>query len=557
MLRLSPPTNNLSAMAKKKKNDGSGLVLLPFAGLLAWAGWPSDLSKIIAGLLAIAGLGIIAVWITDYVKYSRAVRRVDSKLEEVVESNIEALARRRSQLLQLDPYGNLRPEKWLKEIGYFISKNLFSALNSDYDRFVAAGRAPELTDYVESTVAAKTELEPRHQAFRDEMTPIEYEHYCAEELKRSGWDARVTTASRDQGVDVIAQKSGVRLAVQCKLYRSPVGNKAVQEVVAARAHEAAAYGIVVSNNSYTPAAQELARTNNVILLHHRDLAKIDKILGFPKEASERVFLHPASSSEEVPREAAFAEATRPLQSLTMLFYTMAALVSVMIISIFLTRAPQNKMSSRSVQDPKHTAQKTQASSGTSALSASSRGTSSISDVTAKDPSPPSEATAQTPSRSSPDPKAPPSATSRGNVEAAVEDGHKVSRTQTSAADNPLPNSALALRCLPASAGDTTSIDISITGDKWTVRHRQKNGAAIERRAQYDILDTSRERELSWQGVHRRNRELKMVASLSHRSPNGTRIYKEELIDSNVGRVMEMTAVCEELRAWPTPPRRGH
>lgn len=544
-------------MAKKKKNDGSGLVLIPIAGLVAWAGWPSDFSKIIAGLLAIAGLGIITVWITDYVKYSRAVRRVDSTLEEVVDTNIEALARRRSQLLQLDPYGNLKPEKWLKEIEYFISKNLFSAL-SDYDRFVAAERAPELTDYVESRVAAKTELEPRHQAFRDEMTSIEYEHYCAEELKRSGWDARVTMASRDQGVDVIAQKSGIRLAVQCKLYRSPVGNKAVQEVVAARAHEVADYGIVVSNNSYTPAAQELARTNDVILLHHRDFAKIEKILSFPKEASERVFQHPASSSEEVPRDAAFAEAVRPLQSLTILFYTMAALVSVMIISIFLTRAPQNKMNSRSVQDQKHTAQKTLASSGTSAPSASSRGTSLISEVTAKDPSSPSDATAQTPSRSSPDPRAPPSATSRGNVEAAVEDGNKVRRMpQTGAAEIPPRNFALALRCLPASTGDTTSIDISITGDKWTVRHRQKKGAAIERRAQYDILDTSRERELSWQGVHRRNRELKMVANLSHRSPNGTRIYKEELIDANVGRVMEMTAVCEELRTWPTPPRRGH
>lgn len=545
-------------MAKKKKNDGSGLILLPIAGLVAWAGWPSDFSKIIAGLLAIAGLGIIAFWTTEHVKYSRAVRRVDSKLKEVVESNIEALARRRSQLLQLDPYGNLKPEKWLKEIDYFISNNLFLGLD-DYDRFIADERAPELTDYVESTVAAKTGLEPRHQAFRDEMTSIEYEHYCAEELKRSGWDARVTMASRDQGVDVIAQKSGIRLAVQCKLYRSPVGNKAVQEVVAARAHEVADYGIVVSNNSYTPAAQELARTNNVILLHHRDLAKIDKILGFPKEASERVFLHPASSSEEVPREAAFAEAVRPQpQSLTILFYTMAALVSAMIISIFLTRAPQNTMNSRSVQDQKHTAQKTQASSGTSAPSASSRGTPSISDVTAKDPSSPSEATAQTPSRSSPNPRTPPSATSRSNVEPAVEDGNKVSRMpQTGAAENAPRNLALALRCLPASAGDTTSIDISITGDKWTVRHRQKKGAAIERRAQYDILDTSRERELSWQGVHRRNRELKMVANLSHRSPNGTRIYKEELIDANVGRVMEMTAVCEDLRTWPTPPRRGH
>ena len=57
--------------------------------------------------------------------------------------------------MQLDPYGNLKPEKWLKEIDYFISNNLFLGLDSDYDRFVAAERAPELTDYVESTVARK------------------------------------------------------------------------------------------------------------------------------------------------------------------------------------------------------------------------------------------------------------------------------------------------------------------------------------------------------------------------------------------------------------------
>jgi restriction system protein len=79
--------------------------------------------------------------------------------------------------------------------------------------------------------------------------------------------------SRDQGVDVVAQKNGRRAVLQCKLYARPVGNKSVQEVAAARAHEQANLGIVVSNNRYTKAAEQLADTNDIPLLHYRDFKK--------------------------------------------------------------------------------------------------------------------------------------------------------------------------------------------------------------------------------------------------------------------------------------------
>ena len=65
---------------------------------------------------------------------------------------------------------------------------------------------------------------------------------------------------------------------QCKLYSSPVGNKAVQEAAAGRAHEKADFGIVVSNNRYTAPAEELANTNRVLLLHYRDLPKLEAML---------------------------------------------------------------------------------------------------------------------------------------------------------------------------------------------------------------------------------------------------------------------------------------
>lgn len=110
------------------------------------------------------------------------------------------------------------------------------------------------------------------------MSPTDFEHYCAAILRERKWDARVTQTSGDQGIDIVAEKRGVRLVLQCKKYSKPVGNRAVQEIVAGIAHEAAQRGAVVSTNGYTRAARRLAASNNILLLNHTDLHRIDKFL---------------------------------------------------------------------------------------------------------------------------------------------------------------------------------------------------------------------------------------------------------------------------------------
>jgi HJR/Mrr/RecB family endonuclease len=116
-------------------------------------------------------------------------------------------------------------------------------------------------------------------AFRwdEAMTPIAFEHHCADYLKARGWNARTTRASGDQGVDVIAEKSGVRVAIQCKKQASPVGNKAVQEVYTGMTVIAAHRAAVVSNNTYTPAAREAASATGVKLLHFTELRNADRL----------------------------------------------------------------------------------------------------------------------------------------------------------------------------------------------------------------------------------------------------------------------------------------
>ena len=77
---------------------------------------------------------------------------------------------------------------------------------------------------------------------------------------------------------MIAERAGKRVVLQCKLYSGPVGNGAVQEIAAGRAHERADFGAVVTNSRYTAPAEQLAATNSILLLHYRDLLRLEEML---------------------------------------------------------------------------------------------------------------------------------------------------------------------------------------------------------------------------------------------------------------------------------------
>ena len=47
------------------------------------------------------------------------------------------------------------------------------------------------------------------------MDPIEYEQMVADSLTDLGWQTWLTKASGDQGIDVIAEMRGQRVAIQC------------------------------------------------------------------------------------------------------------------------------------------------------------------------------------------------------------------------------------------------------------------------------------------------------------------------------------------------------
>lgn len=99
------------------------------------------------------------------------------------------------------------------------------------------------------------------------MNGYDYEYAVASYLRKNGFYAvKVTQASGDYGVDVIARKGFKKYAVQCKYYSKPVGVGAVQEVAAGKSFYHCNAAMVVTNNRFTAAAETLAKSNGIILV---------------------------------------------------------------------------------------------------------------------------------------------------------------------------------------------------------------------------------------------------------------------------------------------------
>lgn len=100
----------------------------------------------------------------------------------------------------------------------------------------------------------------------DDMDGNEFEHYCADILRANSFEnINVTSASRDFGIDILAEKDGVKYAIQCKYYSDPVGIKAVQEAYAGRDYYDAMVAVVMTNQDFTKSALQFAEKLKVLM----------------------------------------------------------------------------------------------------------------------------------------------------------------------------------------------------------------------------------------------------------------------------------------------------
>lgn len=208
----------------------------------------------------------------------------EKRLRSLVEQHQDVLLSHFQSGRKTDEYGQIEESKWLVQASRFLE-----VVNKGQLKRERISDPHEVTKLVQAFLherqlsITQNENAPR-SSFQSVFTESqasdawEFEKLCADELTRLGWLAYVTSGGADQGIDVIAEKNAKKLVVQCKLYGSVVGNKAVQEAISGRVFESANYAAVVAPNGFTKSAHELAFKANVFLLHPRDLQRIDDLL---------------------------------------------------------------------------------------------------------------------------------------------------------------------------------------------------------------------------------------------------------------------------------------
>jgi restriction system protein len=262
-------------------------------------------------IIVLVFIGVVLAIISNSKSKEDPIAAQERFTKEIIEENkqeiidfikpyVKQLSIKEEQLIYRDDYGDYIFDDWFSEQNKFVEKkmslilfDLTSKANKIFDNTISLDNYKksfrnDIRKYIKDDIIRSIGLimddlisDYHNQKFNNNYSfayntddPILFEKSVAKNFELYGWTTNETKKTGDQGADVIAEKDGTKIIVQCKLYSRPIGNKAVQEVVAAKNYYKGNLSIVVSNSSYTKSAQQLADSNGVVLIHYSNLSEI-------------------------------------------------------------------------------------------------------------------------------------------------------------------------------------------------------------------------------------------------------------------------------------------
>jgi restriction system protein len=230
--------------------------------------------------LQVLAVTLVAVGAWQYLNHLRRRRReanwsiAKEHTRSLIQQHRNALISYYRQSIVRDYFGNEDTRAWKARLDTFVNRQVLPRLSEQSVRLDDS--LPErIGAYVDATVRELAAQDIQHDAPEPDLGALsgpDYERYCASILRGRGWTVQETPVTRDFGADLIAERNGIRLAVQCKLYAKPVGNKAVQEINSARPLYNATHACVVAPFGFTKQAERTAHGHGVRLLGHSGLA---------------------------------------------------------------------------------------------------------------------------------------------------------------------------------------------------------------------------------------------------------------------------------------------
>lgn len=198
-------------------------------------------------------------------RHTQSALDIFKRHEDKVEKFLEIAFRKVSTV---DDYGDENPTALKEEILRFLRKvaageqdlkKEMSWLDRKKGDFYFSDILCPISAHIASELNRKFQIYYRDQKGRSSaadksaisrMTGVEFEQYLIQLLKECGvGDPRGTSVTGDQGADILFSFDNLKVVVQAKRYEGTVGNKAVQEVHAAKGFYKCDRAWVITNST--------------------------------------------------------------------------------------------------------------------------------------------------------------------------------------------------------------------------------------------------------------------------------------------------------------------
>lgn len=110
----------------------------------------------------------------------------------------------------------------------------------------------------------------------DSMSGADFEHYVAHLLTKQGYSKVSLTEQYDYGVDIVAEKDGIRWGIQVKRYSGMVKAEAVRQVVTGLRLYGCDRAMVITNSTFSNVAKRLAEGNDCVLIDRSELSSLER-----------------------------------------------------------------------------------------------------------------------------------------------------------------------------------------------------------------------------------------------------------------------------------------
>lgn len=158
-----------------------------------------------------------------------------------------------------------------------LNEILFNNLSNDNLKKIETDNEKykfSLAEYVAKNKHMEQVVSRNTWEFWKSLNPTEFEETLAHIYEEKGYNATLTSATGDKGVDIFLEKDGKRIIVQCKTYKKVIGPNTARELLGTMTAMGVKEGILACPSGFSEATKRFCSSNNITLLDIDGLTKI-------------------------------------------------------------------------------------------------------------------------------------------------------------------------------------------------------------------------------------------------------------------------------------------